>query len=96
MLYLIQCKNLLTLIKVLIVFDLHDSKYWKMGIMVVMAHFDMAMNMAFMGVFSRIQHKCRSTVKLVSKYMEMVKSYGKIKFSLKLWPFLLYFILVLT
>ena len=55
----------------------HNSEYWKMAIMDVMFCLDMAINMVFIGVFSKVHQKCRSTVKTGSKNMPMVKSYGQ-------------------
>ena len=61
--------------------------------MAYMARLDMAINMVFMGVFSKIKQKWRSTLKTVPKNMQMVQSCGQNKFvtkilalSLVFWP----------
>jgi hypothetical protein len=48
-----------------------------MAIIALRAHFDMARTM---GVMSKFSKKCRSTVKTVSKNIQMVKSCGQNKF----------------
>ena len=70
----------------------HNGHYGYFPLLAIMADLNMAMNIVFMGVFS----KCRSAAKTVSKNMRLAKSYDQNKFIAKImaisfvfWPNLL-------
>jgi hypothetical protein len=54
----------------------HNGQYWKMAIMAVMALYRNGRKYDLPRCLSEVEQKCRSTVKTVSKNMQMAKSYG--------------------
>ena len=61
----------------------HNSQYWKMAITAVMACICYGNKFGRYGCLFKIQQKCRSSDKTVSKNMQLVKSYGQNKFVAK-------------
>ena len=62
----------------------HNGQYWKMAIMAVMALYRNGLKYGLPWCLSKVEQKCRSTVKTVSKNMQMAKSYGRNKFIAKI------------
>jgi hypothetical protein len=69
----------------------HNDHYWKMAIMDVMALYRNGRKDGLPWCLSKVEQKCISTAKTVSKNMQMVKSYGRNKFIAKIMAISLVF-----
>ena len=69
----------------------HNGHYGYFRLLTIMAGFNMAINMVFMGVFSKCSKIADQQSKPFLKICVWQKVMTKTNFSPKLWPFPLYF-----
>ena len=72
----------------------HNGHYGYFPLLAIMAGLNMAMNMVFMGVFSKCSKNADQLPKRFLKICVWQKVMTKTNFSAKLWPFPLYFGLI--
>jgi hypothetical protein len=62
----------------------HNGQYWRMAILTVLALYRHGRKYGLPWCISKVKQKCRSTVKTVSKNMQMAKSYCRNEFIFKI------------